>query len=96
VSAISTSFGTIWPDGLGTNCESWRPLATVGDLLTPPTTHADLAGPYLIKFGLESKNSGPVSTSEFKIALAESLTEMRRVCDAAQSAEQGAPPAARL
>ena len=42
---------------------------------------ADLAGPNLIKFGIESKRSCAVtSTAKFKHHVVQSLRDMRRVC----------------
>ena len=44
----------------------------------------DLAGPNLVKFGIESKTSCAVtSTAKFKHHLVQSLRDMRRVCEAA-------------
>lgn len=43
-----------------------------------------LLGPHIIKFGIESKNSCPTtSTTKFKHHLAQALRDMRRVCEAA-------------
>jgi len=45
----------------------------------------DLAGPHLLKFGIESKWSCEVtSTARFKHNLAQSLRDMRRVVEAQQ------------
>lgn len=44
----------------------------------------DQPGPHLIKFGIESKFSCPVtSTSQFKHHLAQALRDMRGICEAA-------------
>lgn len=41
----------------------------------------DLAAPDMIKFGIESKLSNPLtSTHSLKMAIAESLHEMQQVC----------------
>ena len=49
-------------------------------------TSADLLGPHMIKFGIESKNSCPTtSTTKFKHHLAQALRDMRRVCEAVES-----------
>ena len=47
----------------------------------------DLAGPDVIKFGIESKHSSPyTSTHGFKAAISLALQDMRRIClDAASS-----------
>jgi hypothetical protein len=43
--------------------------------------HIDLAGPDMIKFGIESKHSSPkMSTKEFQHAISVALEDMRRVC----------------
>ena len=45
----------------------------------------DLAGPHLLKFGIESKWSCEVtSTARFKHNLAQSLRDMRRVVESQQ------------
>jgi hypothetical protein len=42
---------------------------------------ADLAGPEVIKFGIESKHSNLLtSTGEFKAAICEALQDMRYLC----------------
>jgi carnitine O-acetyltransferase len=44
-------------------------------------TVADLTGPDVIKFGIESKHSNPLtSTDGFKAAVSEALREMMFVC----------------
>lgn len=46
-------------------------------------TDADLAGLDVIKFGIESKHSSPLtSTDGFKAAISEALQDMRSVCSA--------------
>jgi hypothetical protein len=51
----------------------------------------DLAGPYLVKFGIESKQScSATSTAKFKHRIVQALRDMRAVCEAAAAAgEQG-------
>jgi carnitine O-acetyltransferase len=45
---------------------------------------SDLAGPFLVKFGIESKFSCPTtSTSRFKHHIVQALRDMREVCEAA-------------
>jgi len=47
----------------------------------------DLGGPYLLKFGVESKWScDATSTARFKHNLAQSLRDMRRIVEAQQGA----------
>ena len=47
------------------------------------TAGADLTGPDVIKFGIESKHSSPLtSTHGFKAAVSEALWEMKSVCSA--------------
>ena len=41
----------------------------------------DLAGPDIIKFGIESKYSSPLSSTQaFKIAIHTALTDMKAIC----------------
>lgn len=73
------SFGAAYPDGYGINC------MYLGYVLSPHLTewlfNLDLMGPDVIKFGIESKHSSPLtSTDKFKAALSASLREMKSVC----------------
>lgn len=47
------------------------------------TPVSDLAGPDIIKFGIESKHSSPLtSTDGFKVAIFNALQEMKSICSA--------------
>lgn len=47
------------------------------------TLYSDLAGPNIIKFGIESKHSNPLtSTDGFKVAISNALWEMKEICSA--------------
>lgn len=49
-------------------------------------TSIDLAGPDVIKFGIESKHSSPLtSTNVFISAVSEALLEMKAVCSVDES-----------
>ncbi|KZP25211.1 acyltransferase ChoActase/COT/CPT [Athelia psychrophila] len=62
-----TGFGSAYPDGYGINCE----------------LGADLAGPDVIKFGVETKHSSRLTSTEvFKAAISASLREVRQLCSA--------------
>lgn len=77
------------------DCLLVRDLQEVGLALHGPTdmvstvslagslADADLAGPYLIKFGIESKWScETTSTARFKHRIAQAFRDMRRVVEA--------------
>lgn len=50
----------------------------------------DLAGPFLVKFGIESKFSCPTtSTSRFKHHIVQALRDMREMCEEAAAADAG-------
>lgn len=87
-----TGFGTIWPNGYGTNCASSE--VRMQRSFTDRLGLADLAGNQVIKFGLESKRScAETSTEVFRNNLIEAMRDMRAVCEQGQVPEA---PAAKL
>ena len=79
-----TGFGTAEPDGYGVNCEcgSRRGASMCANWV------ADMAGPELIKFGIESKMSCPeTSTSLFKYAIQTALLDMQALCTTTTQAQ---------
>lgn len=78
-----TGFGTAFPNGLGTNCACCLPQSQrrwCADQLS------DLAGAFLLKFGIETKWScKETSTARFKHHLVQSLRDMRGVVESAGS-----------
>jgi len=85
-----TGFGTVYPDGYGINCEWWfmfsrfsRDIRNVTDAngICLCFFFKDLAGPDLIKFGIESKKScKETSTEAFIDAIDLALHDMRDIC----------------
>lgn len=72
-----TGFGTPEHDGYGINCVYFSASSCVTCL----RRRTDLAGPSVIKFGIESKHSCSLtSTQEFKAAISAALLDMREVC----------------
>lgn len=54
----------------------------------------DMAGPFLIKFGIESKISCPTtSTTKFKHQLVQAFRDMRELCETAGGAPKEDPKA---
>lgn len=79
-SFTGSGFGAAWPDGYGINCE-------LACLRSAEAYKSDLAGPFLLKFGIESKWSCEVtSTARFKHHLAQAFRDMRRVAEANEAA----------
>jgi len=76
-----TGFGAMYEDGYGINCElndAARFLNQKLLFLNLP----DLAAPNMVKFGIESKFSSLLtSTQKFKEAVAASLEEMQSLCE---------------
>lgn len=86
-------FGTPYHDGYGINCASSPISAMIGH---PLNDFADLSGPNLIKFGIESKFScAETSTSTFQRAITSALREMRQVCSP-EPIHRDTPAVARL
>jgi carnitine O-acetyltransferase len=82
-SLTGSGFGAAWPDGYGINCTSRESPSGI------KIDGTDLAGPYLLKFGIESKWSCEVtSTACFKHHLAQSFRDMRRVVEASAHEEK--------
>lgn len=87
-------FGAAYNDGYGINCTSmfilviryvtFRSLDILSaSLLSLPRSspHPDLAGPDMIKFGIESKYSCPfTSTAAFQEAIIAAMRDMKSIC----------------
>jgi hypothetical protein len=77
----SVRFGAPYWDGYGINCMSCIPCLVISSIVL--NVGADLTGSDVIKFGIESKHSSPLtSTDGFKAAISEALLEMKSVCSA--------------
>lgn len=76
---IFYSFGASEKDGYGINCELlWW---CVGCGYVCSLFFVDLAGPEIIKFGVECKHSSPLtSTQAFKVAIQTVLLDMKAIC----------------
>lgn len=73
-------FGASEQDGYGINCDYLDSPNVLYDTY-PHTLFSDLAGPDIIKFGIESKYSCSLtSTPRFKAAIHTALVDMQSVC----------------
>lgn len=83
IPACVISFGAMYEDGYGINCNSSLRSSRTGLTDVP----ADLAAPDMIKFGIESKFSSPrTSTDNLKNAIFDALSEMAKLCVAVDGA----------
>lgn len=85
-----TGFGASEPDGYGINCESVN--LVWGGAQTKQAMRigfcSDLAATDIIKFGIESKFSSPVTdTHRFRLAIIQAMRDMRQVCEDALGPE---------
>lgn len=72
-----TGFGAAYEDGYGINCM----YGSLDFEITTDYLVVDLAAPEMIKFGIESKLSSPLTSTELlKQAIVEALTEIQDVC----------------
>ena len=76
-----TGFGAVYEDGYGINCM----FCQLTDYSFFLTFFKDFASPDMVKFGIESKFSSPLtSTEKFKEAITEAMDEMYVMCEDAQ------------
>ena len=72
-------FGAVYDDGYGINCVFLPISVGLSNIMMPFS--ADLAAPDMIKFGIESKLSSPLtSTASLKKAILDSLYDIQAIC----------------
>ena len=83
-----TGFGAMYDDGDGINCEYFIVTLTVSTSDCLP----DLAAPGMVKLGIESKFSSPLtSTQEFKEAISNALLDMQALCQSSDNGQNSRP-----